>query len=70
MRPALVLCLGLAVGGCTSKAWYEGMREAGRQQCRQTPDTDAAKDCTDRIDRQGYEAYKSERDKPASPVFR
>jgi hypothetical protein len=68
-RTALALSALLLASGCSSKMWYESVREAGRQQCKQTPDTDAARDCADKLGRQTYEGYKAEREKPASPVL-
>ena len=69
MHRGYVLFLALAVGGCTSQSWYEGLREGARQQCRQTPDASGSQDCIDKVNRQDYESYKAEREKPVSPVF-
>jgi hypothetical protein len=69
MRTTVALFCTLLAAGCSSQAWYEGMREGARQQCRQTPDAGAAQDCTDKVNRQTWEGYKAEREKPASPVL-
>jgi hypothetical protein len=69
MRKLVVALSVFAAAGCSSQAWYEGIREGARQQCRQTPDAGAAQDCTDKVNRQSYEGYKAEREKPASPVM-
>jgi len=65
-----VLVLGL--NACTAANWYQGVREAGRQQCRQDPDRAAQQACLDKLDgpagserRDQYESYNRARQSPA-----
>ena len=64
-RPAAAALLALAAGaalltGCTSRAWYEGMRTSAENECRKLP-SGAYDDCMGRINRQSYEDYEKER---------
>lgn len=57
--PALITIL-LALGACSSQAWYEGVRQSGEQECRKQP-PGAVDDCLSRINRQGYDDYNKAR---------
>ncbi len=46
--------------GCSTQAWYEGLRMGAQNQCaRQPPGADSA--CRDRVNQQPYDAYDQER---------
>lgn len=56
---ALLFCL--LVAGCSRQAWYEGVRDARRQNCYELP-AGEVQDCLERVDRVGYEQYRRERE--------
>lgn len=53
----LAVLAALSLSACS----FDSMREAGRQQCRSTPDASAAQECIDRINRGSYEEYEQAR---------
>jgi len=59
----LALCLWLFAIGCTSRAWYEGMRERQRQDCYKYQSRDEIQRCLDRVNTMSYDEYKREREK-------
>ena len=64
-----ILALPVCIGACSTQAWYEGVREGGRQQCRHNPDSGSARDCLDKLERKSadeYEQYDKARRAPAS----
>lgn len=73
MRTPLWLpILFLGLNACSMGSWYQGVREAGRQQCRQNPDHAAQQACLDKLDspagsdrQDPYEAYNRARQTPA-----
>jgi hypothetical protein len=57
--PAALLALAL-LPGCSSRAWYEGMRASAESECRKLP-PGGYEDCMARVNRQSYEDYEKER---------
>ena len=57
----ITLCaIALLLTGCSTQAWYEGMRRGAENECnRQAPG--AAEQCRDRINKEKYDAYEKER---------
>lgn len=56
----LLLSIATVLGGCTTAAWYEGMKTRAENECRlQQPG--AAEDCLSRVNRKSYEDYEKER---------
>lgn len=53
-----LICLLLA--GCSTRAWYEGVRASAENECRRQP-PGAYEDCMHRVNRQTYEDYEKER---------
>lgn len=59
----LARLLGLLVlAGCTTQAWYEGLRENERQRCRGLPDPQEAQRCLREVEQRTYEDYRRERE--------
>lgn len=50
----------LSVAGCSTGAWYEGVKNRAEHDCRSQPGA-AADDCLSRINRQSYEDYEKAR---------
>lgn len=57
--PAALLALAL-LPGCSTRAWYEGMRTSAENECRRLP-PGGYEDCMARVHRQSYEDYEQER---------
>jgi hypothetical protein len=60
LLPAMLLPALLALAGCSSRAWYEGLRTSAENECRRLP-PGGYEDCMARVHRQPYEAYEQER---------
>ena len=56
------------LSACSNQAWFEGMREGARQQCRSTPDASAGQECVERVSRGSYEQYEKERGSLGAPA--
>ena len=50
----------LAGGGCTTAAWYEGMKRSAESECRRQP-ADESERCRARLNKKTYEEYEKER---------
>ena len=50
----------LAAGGCTTAAWYEGMKRSAENECRRQP-ADESERCLARLNKKTYEEYEKER---------
>ncbi|MGA9394897.1 MAG: hypothetical protein WCA83_00445 [Azonexus sp.] len=66
MKSTLIPCLnGLALcclllSGCTTEAWYEGVRRGAESQCRQSIPADAEQ-CLSRLNTRSYDEYNKAR---------
>lgn len=55
-----VAALAILLTGCSTQAWYEGVRMGSESRCaQQPPGADTA--CRDRLNKQTYDAYEKER---------
>ncbi|MBK7474184.1 MAG: hypothetical protein IPO58_00270 [Betaproteobacteria bacterium] len=50
----------LAAAGCTTAAWYEGMKRSAENECRRQP-ADESERCLARLNKKTYEEYEKER---------
>ena len=55
----LALC-SLLFSGCTSEAWYEGVKRSAESQCRQSIPADAEQ-CLSRLNTRSYDEYNKAR---------
>jgi hypothetical protein len=62
----LVGCVAMAVAGCSTKAWYEGMRLRAQNDCRSQPSGEAEQ-CLSRVNTMTYEDYERKRLGPPAP---
>jgi hypothetical protein len=56
----LLFSIATGLGGCTTAAWYEGMKTGAENECRQQQPGDA-QDCLSRVNKKPYEDYEKER---------
>lgn len=56
----LMIIASLTVSACTNKAWYDGVKEGARNNCRSQPpgEVDA---CMEKLNTKTYEEYEKER---------
>lgn len=54
---ALVAAL---IGGCTTQAWYEGMKQSAVNNCDKQP-PGARDECLSRVNQKPYDDYEKER---------
>ena len=52
--------LGMGLGGCSTRAWYEGMKLSAENECQKQP-PGAREDCLAKLNRKTYDAYEKER---------
>lgn len=57
----LAVMVVFSLTGCTSRAWYEGFREAARQRCYQLNNEDDIQRCLEDIESGTYEEYQQSR---------
>ena len=50
----------LITAGCTTKAWYEGVKEGAKNNCRSQPPGEVEA-CLERLNNKTYEEYEKER---------
>ena len=50
----------LLLGGCTTQAWYEGMKISAESECNKQP-PGAIAECVSRLNKKTYEEYEKER---------
>lgn len=67
LRAGLAALAVLLLNACSTQAWFEGMREGARRQCRATPDASAGQECVERVNRGSYEQYEKERGSLGNP---
>lgn len=61
-RLLLILVASVNFLGCTTQAWYEGVQESQRQQCRQRyPDAADQQKCIDEVNSHSYNQYQQDR---------
>lgn len=58
----------LSAVGCTTRAWYEGLREKQRQDCYRQTNDGGIERCLERVDAMTYDRYRAERTKGKSTV--
>jgi len=58
--PALLLFTALSISGCSTKAWYEGMRFSAQNNCRRQAPGEI-ESCLARVNTMTYEAYEQGR---------
>ncbi len=57
------LLFALLMQGCTTEAWYEGVKRSGESRCRSESPTDHQR-CMERLNRKSYQEYEQERRGP------
>jgi len=57
---ALVASVMLPIAGCTTEAWYEGMKRGAENECRQLPQGES-ENCLSRVNKKTYREYENER---------
>lgn len=50
----------IIMSGCTSQAWYEGVKESANNNCRNQPPSEVNR-CLDKLNNKTYEEYEKER---------
>jgi hypothetical protein len=50
----------IIMSGCTSQAWYEGVKEGANNNCRNQPPSEVNR-CLDKLNNKTYEEYEKER---------
>lgn len=50
----------VTLSGCTTQAWYEGAKEAAKNNCRNQPPSEVER-CMDNLNKKTYEEYEKER---------
>ncbi|MBF4987820.1 hypothetical protein [Methylophilus sp. 14] len=56
----LLIILVITTSACTNKAWYEGVKEGARNNCRGQPASEVDA-CLERLNTKTYEEYEKER---------
>jgi hypothetical protein len=46
--------------GCTSQAWYDGVKEGAKNECRSQPPSEVDR-CLEKLNNKTYEEYEKER---------
>ena len=57
---ALLASVTLPIAGCTTEAWYEGMKRSAENECRQLPQGES-ENCLSRVNKKTYREYEKER---------
>jgi len=60
VRFQFALPILLLLGGCTTQAWYAGMKISAENECNKQP-PGAAADCLSRLNKKTYDEYEKER---------
>jgi len=50
----------LTITGCTTKSWYEGVKEGAKNNCRSQPPGEV-ESCLEKLNNKTYEEYEKER---------
>lgn len=58
-RVAIVLAIAV-LSGCTTRAWYEGMRMGAENDCRRQPSGEQER-CLSQVNRMSYDEYERRR---------
>jgi hypothetical protein len=56
----LFIVLSVTMTACTNKAWYEGVKEGAKNNCRSQPPGEV-ESCLERLNTKTYEEYEKER---------
>lgn len=59
----LVAFVFLTFPGCSSRPWFEGLREMERQNCYRMESSAERQECLDRVDETSYDQYQKERER-------
>ena len=60
---SLVWIMALAaLGGCSTQAWYEGVKRSAEIECNKQP-AGAMESCSSRVNKKPYDDYEKERSK-------
>lgn len=54
----------ITFSGCSSRAWYEGLRNIERQNCYKIERTTERLECLEKVDDISYDQYQKEREEP------
>lgn len=57
---ALLASIMLLIIGCTTEAWYEGLKRSAENECRQLPQGES-ENCLSRVNKKTYREYENER---------
>jgi len=52
--------LMVTISGCSTQAWYEGVKEVAKNDCRNQPPSEVER-CMDNLNKKTYEEYEKER---------
>ena len=58
-----ITCLLVSANGCSTQAWYEGVKQGAVNQCNSQP-PGAREDCLSRLNHKTYDTYNKERPTP------
>ncbi|MBF5038841.1 hypothetical protein INP77_04975 [Methylophilus sp. 13] len=50
----------MAISGCTSQSWYEGVKRGAENNCRNQPPSEVDR-CLENLNKKTYEEYEKER---------
>lgn len=50
----------MTISGCTTQAWYEGVKQGAENHCRSQP-PGKSEQCLDKLNKKTYEQYEKER---------
>lgn len=56
----LLTVFTVTLGGCTSRAWYDGFKEGAKNNCRNQPESERER-CLEKLNEKTYEEYEKER---------
>lgn len=56
----------LAIPGCTTQVWYEGVKQGAENNCRSQPPSESER-CLENLNKKTYEEYEKERSYQKSP---
>ncbi|RJQ80189.1 MAG: hypothetical protein C4519_10635 [Desulfobacteraceae bacterium] len=51
----------IVFSGCTSRAWYEGLRDVQRQECYRIESAQERQECLDKANNTSYDRYEKDR---------
>jgi hypothetical protein len=62
-QTTMLICLPLfmtTITGCTTQAWYEGVKKNAENNCRSQPSSESER-CLEKLNNKTYEEYEKER---------